>query len=95
MIVKISALNEYCKVKLLGYDEGKMRGKTMRNVCYVGSVVVLILTFLIHQDVLSLNRGLIPLGFLLSIVLLIIGGIVAARASHNIDFLFKKGGDNE
>ena len=67
----------------------------MSNICYVGSVVVLILTFLIHQDVLLLSHSLIPLGFLVSIALLIVGGIFAARASNNIDFLFKKSGDSE
>ena len=46
--------------------------------------------YFIHLEVLSLDRSLIPLGFLLSIALLIIGGIFAARANHNIDFLFKK-----
>ena len=61
----------------------------MRNICYAGSVVVLILTFLIHQEVLALDRGLIPLGFLISIILLIIGAIFAAKAGNDIDFLFK------
>ncbi|MAI59133.1 MAG: hypothetical protein CML56_09200 [Rhodobacteraceae bacterium] len=67
----------------------------MRNICYLGSVVVLIVTFLIHQGALLLDRSLIPLGFLLSIILLIIGGIISARTNHNIDFLFKKGEDDK
>ncbi len=67
----------------------------MRNICYLGSVVVLILTFLIHQGALLLDRSLIPLGFLLSIILLIIGGFISARANHNIDFLFKKDEDDK
>ena len=91
----IAILNEYCDVMLLGYYEYINGGEIMRNLCYIGSVVVLVLTFFIHQDVLSLNRSLIPLGFLLSIALLIIGGIFAARANHNIDFLFKKNGDKD
>ena len=60
----------------------------MRNLCYIGSVVVLILTFMVHQGSIDFDRGIIPYGFLLSIILLILGAIVAARASHNIDFLF-------
>ena len=91
----IVTLNEYCVDNLLGYYESVIGGKSMRNLCYIASVVTLVLTFFIHQEVLSLNRSLIPLGFLLSIALLIIGGIFAARANHNIDFLFKKGGDND
>ena len=87
--------NEYCVDNLLGYYGSVIGGKSMRNLCYIASVVTLVLTFFIHQEVLSLNRSLIPLGFLLSIALLIIGGIFAARANHNIDFLFKKGEDND
>ena len=60
----------------------------MRNLCYIGSVVVLILTFMVHQGLIDVDRGIIPYGFLLSIILLIVGAIIAARASHNIDFLF-------
>ena len=60
----------------------------MRNLCYISSVVVLILTFLVHQGTIDFDKGIIPFGFLLSIILLILGAIIAARASHNIDFLF-------
>ena len=60
----------------------------MRNLCYVGSVVVLILTFMVHQGSIDFDRGIIPYGFLLSIILLILGAIIAARASYKIDFLF-------
>ena len=62
----------------------------MRNLCYIGSVVVLILTFMVHQGSIDFDRGIIPYGFLLSIILLIVGAIVAARASHNIAFLFNE-----
>ena len=67
----------------------------MRNVCYVGSVLVLILTFLIHQDVIAFSRSLIPLGFLVSIILLLVGAVFAARAKHNVDFLFRKDGSDQ
>ena len=60
----------------------------MRNLCYISSVVVLILTFLVHQGAIDFDKGIIPFGFLLSIILLILGAIIAARASQNIDFLF-------
>ena len=60
----------------------------MRNLCYIGSVVVLVLTFMIHQGAIDFDRGIIPFGFLLSIILLIVGAIFAAKASHDIDFLF-------
>ena len=60
----------------------------MRNLCYTGSVAVLILTFMVHQGSIDVDKGIIPYGFLLSIILLIVGAIIAARASHNIDFLF-------
>ena len=60
----------------------------MRNLCYIGSVVVLILTFMVHQGSIDFDKGIIPYGFLLSIILLILGAVIAARASHNIDFLF-------
>ena len=43
---------------------------------------------MVHQGSIDFDRGIIPYGFLLSIILLIVGAIVAARASHNIDFLF-------
>lgn len=65
----------------------------MRNLCYVGSVVVLILTFMVHQGSIDFDRGIIPYGFLLSIILLILGAIIAARASYNIDFLFNNKDD--
>ena len=61
---------------------------SMRNLCYSCSVVVLILTFMVHQGLIDFDKGIIPYGFLLSIILLIVGAIVAAKASHNIDFLF-------
>ncbi len=60
----------------------------MRNLCYIGSVVVLVLTFMVHQGAIDFDRGIIPFGFLLSIILLIVGAIFAAKASHDIDFLF-------
>lgn len=60
----------------------------MRNLCYVGSVVVLIMTFMVHQGSIDFDRGIIPYGFLLSIILLVLGAIIAARANYNIDFLF-------
>ncbi|NDH27056.1 MAG: hypothetical protein EBY35_12760 [Rhodobacteraceae bacterium] len=66
----------------------------MRNLCYLGSVAILILTFMVHQDVIGLDKGVIPFGFLLSIIFLIIGAIVAARVKHNIDFLFNERGEN-
>lgn len=66
----------------------------MRNLCYLGSVAILILTFMVHQDVIDLDKGVIPFGFLLSIIFLIIGAIVAARVKHNIDFLFNERGEN-
>jgi len=49
---------------------------------------------MVHQDVIGLDKGVIPFGFLLSIIFLIIGAIVAARAKHNIDFLFNEQGEN-
>jgi len=52
------------------------------------------LTFMVHQDVIGLDKGVIPFGFLLSIIFLIIGAIVAARVKHNIDFLFNERGEN-
>ena len=66
----------------------------MRNLCYLGSVAILILTFMVHQDIIGLDKGLIPFGFLLSIIFLMIGAIVAARVKHNIDFLFNERGEN-
>tara|TARA_B100001939_G_scaffold93122_1_gene79829 strand:- start:438 stop:593 length:156 start_codon:yes stop_codon:yes gene_type:complete len=49
---------------------------------------------MVHQDVIGLDKGVIPFGFLLSIIFLIIGAIVAARAKHNIDFLFNERSEN-
>ena len=66
----------------------------MRNLCSHGSVAILVLTFMVHQDVIGLDKGFIPFGFLLSIIFLIIGAIVAARAKHNIDFLFNERSEN-
>ena len=65
-------------------------GLLMRNLCYLGSVAILILTFMVHLEIIGLDKGVIPFGFLLSIIFLVIGAIVAARAKHNIDFLFNK-----
>ena len=66
----------------------------MRSLCYLGSFTILILTFMVHQDVIGLDNGGIIFGFLLSIISLIIVAIVAARVKHNIDFLFNELGKN-
>jgi hypothetical protein len=48
---------------------------------------------MVHQGSIDFDRGIIPYGFLLSIILLILGAIIAARASYNIDFLFNNKDD--
>ena len=35
----------------------------MRNLCYLGSVAILILTFMVHLEVIGLDKGVIPFGF--------------------------------
>ena len=67
----------------------------MQHAFYYMSIFVMLLTLLIHLQFLAAPAILVPIGFLLSIVFIIIGVIVAMKTEVDLDFMFHKDPDDK
>ena len=67
----------------------------MQHAFYYMSIFVMLLTLLIHLQFLAASAILVPIGFLLSIVFIIIGVIVAMKTEVDLDFMFHKDPDDK
>ena len=67
----------------------------MQYAFYYISIFVMLLTLLIHLQFLAAPAILVPIGFLLSIVFIIIGVIVAMKTEVDLDFMFHKDPDDK
>ena len=67
----------------------------MQHAFYYMSIFVMLLTLLIHLQFLASSAILVPIGFLLSIVFIIIGVIVAMKTEVDLDFMFHKDPDDK
>ena len=62
----------------------------MQYAFYYISIFVMLLTLLIHLQFLAAPAILVPTGFLLAIVFIVIGIIVAMKTEVDLDFMFHK-----
>ena len=55
----------------------------------------MLLTLLIHLQFLAAPAILVPIGFLLAIIFIVIGVIAAMKTEVDLDFMFHKDPDNK
>ena len=67
----------------------------MQYAFYYISIFVMLLTLLIHLQFLAAPAIFVPIGFLLAIVFIAIGVIVAMKTEVDLDFMFHKDPDDK
>ena len=67
----------------------------MQYAFYYISIFVMLLTLLIHLQFLAAPAIFVPIGFLLAIVFIAIGVIVAMKTDVDLDFMFHKDPDDK
>ena len=72
-----------------------MRKWKMQYAFYYVSIFVMLLTLLIHLQFLAAPLILVPIGFLLAIIFIVIGVIAAMKTEVDLDFMFHKDPDDK
>ena len=67
----------------------------MQYTFYYVSIFVMLLTLLIHIQFITAPMIFVPIGFLLSIIFIAIGIILAMKTEVDLDFMFHKGPDDK
>ena len=67
----------------------------MQYAFYYVSIFVMLLTLLIHLQFLAAPLILVPIGFLLAIIFIVIGVIAAMKTEVDLDFMFHKDPDDK
>ena len=67
----------------------------MQYAFYYVSIFVMLLTLLIHLQFLAAPLILVPIGFLLAIIFIVIGVIAAMKTKVDLDFMFHKDPDDK
>jgi hypothetical protein len=67
----------------------------MQYTFYYVSIFVMLLTLLIHIQVITAPMIFVPIGFLLSIIFIAIGIILAMKTEVDLDFMFHKDPDDK
>jgi hypothetical protein len=67
----------------------------MQYTFYYVSIFVMLLTLLIHIQFIIAPMIFVPIGFLLSIIFIAIGIILAMKTEVDLDFMFHKDPDDK
>ena len=67
----------------------------MQYTSYYVSIFVMLLTLLIHIQLIAAPMIFVPIGFLLAIILIAIGVIAAMKNEVDLDFMFHKNQDEK
>ena len=67
----------------------------MQYTFYYVSIAVMLLTLLIHIQLIAAPMIFVPIGFLLAIILIAIGVIAAMKNEVDLDFMFHKNQDEK
>ena len=67
----------------------------MQYTFYYVSIFVILLTLLIHIQFIIAPMIFVPIGFLLSIIFIAIGIILAMKTEVDLDFMFHKDPDDK
>ena len=67
----------------------------MQYTFYYVSIFVMLLTLLINIQVITAPMIFVPIGFLLSIIFIAIGIILAMKTEVDLDFMFHKDPDDK
>ena len=67
----------------------------MQYTFYYVSIFVMLLTLLIHIQFITAPMIFVPIGFLLSIIFIAIGIILAMKTEVDLDFMFHKNQDEK
>ena len=67
----------------------------MQYTFYYVSIFVMVLTLLIHIQFITAPMIFVPIGFLLSIIFIAIGIILAMKTEVDLDFMFHKDPDDK
>ena len=67
----------------------------MQYTFYYVSIFVMLLTLLIHIQLIAAPMIFVPIGFLLAIIFIAIGVISALKAEVDLDFMFHKNQDEK
>ena len=67
----------------------------MQYTFYYVSIFVMLLTLLIHIQFITAPMIFVPIGFLLSIIFIAIGIILAMKTEVDLDFMFHKDSDDK
>jgi hypothetical protein len=67
----------------------------MQYTFYYVSIFVMLLTLLIHIQFITAPMICVPIGFLLSIIFIAIGIILAMKTEVDLDFMFHKDPDDK
>ena len=67
----------------------------MQYTFYYVSIFVILLTLLIHIQFITAPMIFVPIGFLLSIIFIAIGIILAMKTEVDLDFMFHKNQDEK
>ena len=67
----------------------------MQYTFYYVSIFVMLLTLLIHTQFITAPIIFVPIGFLLSIIFIAIGIILAMKTEVDLDFMFHKDPDDK
>ncbi|MDA9856321.1 hypothetical protein N9C80_07910 [Paracoccaceae bacterium] len=67
----------------------------MQYTFYYVSIFVMLLTLLIHIQFITAPMIFVPIGFLLSIIFIAIGIILAMKTEVDLDFMFHKDPDDK
>ena len=67
----------------------------MQYTFYYVSIFVMLLTLLIHIQFITAPIIFVPIGFLLSIIFIAIGIILAMKTEVDLDFMFHKDPDDK
>jgi hypothetical protein len=71
------------------------RRAEMQYTFYYVSIFVMLLTLLIHIQFITAPMIFVPIGFLLSIIFIAIGIILAMKTEVDLDFMFHKDPDDK
>lgn len=67
----------------------------MQYTFYYVSIFVMLLTLLIHIQLIAAPMIFVPIGFLLAIIFIAIGVILAMKTEVDLDFMFHKDPDDK
>ena len=67
----------------------------MQYTFYYVSIFVMLLTLLIHIQLIAAPMIFVPIGFLLAIIFIAIGVISAMKTEVDLDFMFHKDPDDK